>query len=72
MRIALAVLVASVAVSAGEKPVAGPPWKTSWPEARKEALARVLGKGPAFPRDWTSATREALVAAWQARLGKAR
>lgn len=39
MRIALAVLVASVAVSAGEKPVPGPPWKTSWPEARKEALA---------------------------------
>lgn len=35
-----AILLAVAACAlAGQQPVPGPPWKTSWPEARKEALA---------------------------------
>ncbi len=36
---ALALLVLAAPLFAGEKPVAGPPWKMDYPEARQEALA---------------------------------
>lgn len=35
----LAAILFAVPLFAGETPVAGPPWKLDYPEARKEALA---------------------------------
>ncbi len=41
-------------------------------EAVHKGLEGVLGSGPDLPKDWTEASRAALVKAWQARLGKKR
>ena len=39
LRRSAVLLFLAASLYAGEKPVPGPPWKTTWPEARKEALA---------------------------------